>query len=112
MPLDGLWLRAPYLHNGAVPTLRDLLEPSTARPRCFVRGSTVIDAVRVGFASAADPAQCAATAGTGTEGNATDRFLFDTTLPGNGNAGHEGPAYGTELPAADKDALVEYLKTF
>lgn len=110
MPLDGLWLRAPYLHNGSVPTLRDLLDPSTARPRCFVRGNTLIDAARVGFASAADPAQCAAT--TDAEDKAADRFLFDTTLPGNGNRGHEGPAYGTELPAADKDALVEYLKSF
>lgn len=110
MPLDGIWLRAPYLHNGAVPTLRDLLEPSTARPRCFVRGNPLIDGVRVGFASAADPAQCDAR--TGTPGNAADHFLFDTTLPGNGNAGHEGQAYGTALPPADKDALVEYLKTF
>ena len=93
-----------------MPTLRDLLEPSAARPRCFVRGSKLIDAVRLGFASAADRAQCAAT--TGTAGAAADHFLFDTTLPGNGNAGHEGPAYGTALPAADKDALVEYLKTF
>jgi mono/diheme cytochrome c family protein len=110
MPLDGIWLRAPYLHNGSVPTLRDLLEPAFARPTCFVRGGTLIDAVRVGFASAADPAQCAAP--TGRAQTATDHFLFDTTLPGNGNSGHEGPAYGTDLPAADKDALVEYLKTF
>ena len=49
--------------------------------------------------SAADPAQCDASAGT--PGNSDGRFLFDTTLPGNGNAGHEGPAYGTDLPAAD-----------
>jgi hypothetical protein len=39
-------------------------------------------------------------------------FAFDTTLPGNGNAGHEGAAYGTTLPDADKWALLEYLKTF
>jgi hypothetical protein len=32
--------------------------------------------------------------------------------PGNGNRGHEGPAFGTELGAADKAALLEYLKTF
>ena len=75
-----------------------------------MRGGTLIDALRVGFASAADPAQCAAP--TGRAQTATDHFLFDTTLPGNGNSGHEGPAYGTDLPAADKDALVEYLKTF
>ncbi len=44
MPLDGLWLRAPYLHNGSVPTLRDLLESRTARPATFYRGDDVYDA--------------------------------------------------------------------
>jgi hypothetical protein len=39
-------------------------------------------------------------------------FKFDTLIPGNGNAGHEGEPYGTELPPEDKDALLEYLKTF
>jgi hypothetical protein len=45
-------------------------------------------------------------------------FLYNTTddkgrsLPGNGRDGHEGAGYGTELPEADKVALIEYLKTF
>jgi hypothetical protein len=39
-------------------------------------------------------------------------FLFDTTLPGNGNAGHEGEEFGTNLSAEEKDAVVEFLKTF
>ena len=43
LPLDGLWLRAPYLHNGSVPTLADLLEPPEQRPKAFLRGSDVID---------------------------------------------------------------------
>ncbi|ATE62698.1 hypothetical protein CCZ27_14890 [Thauera sinica] len=104
MPLDGIWLRAPYLHNGSVPTLRDLLEPASARPAKFARGNDIYDPARVGFACAlpAGPAQAAA----------AGLFAYDTTLPGNGNAGHEGHVYGTDLPAADKDALVEYLKTF
>jgi hypothetical protein len=38
--------------------------------------------------------------------------LYDTRVAGNGNYGHEGPAYGTDLSPADKDALVEFLKTF
>ena len=100
MPLDGIWLRAPYLHNGSVPNLRDLLEPAARRPSTFYRGNDVYDPMRVGFVS--DRAE---------EGGQR-LFLFDTALPGNGNRGHEGAAYGTELPAADKDALVEYLKTF
>ncbi len=104
MPLDGIWLRAPYLHNGSVPTLRDLLEPAAGRPLTFFRGSDLYDRRRVGFASAAPAAS--------TTPDGERLFLFDTRIPGNGNAGHEGPAYGTELPAADKDALVEYLKSF
>ena len=100
MPLDGIWLRAPYLHNGSVPSLRDLLEPASRRPAVFWRGNDVFDPVRVGFV--ADQA----------EAGGLHFFRFETTRPGNSNAGHEGPAYGTELPEADKAALVEFLKTF
>lgn len=100
MPLDGIWLRAPYLHNGSVPTLRDLLEPAMARPSRFYRGNDVYDTERAGFVT--DVA----------EHGGHHYFAYDTSLPGNSNAGHEGERYGTELPAADKHALVEYLKTF
>jgi hypothetical protein len=95
MPLDGVWLRSPYLHNGSVPTLRDLLEPSEKRPKVFYRGYDVYDRVKAGFAS--DVAH---------EG-ARKYFRYDTSLPGNGNAGH---LYGTRLADEDKDALVEYMK--
>jgi mono/diheme cytochrome c family protein len=100
MPLDGLWLRAPYLHNGSVPTLRHLLEAADKRPLRFYRGNDLLDARNVGFVWDQDAAG--------------DRrfFVFDTTVPGNSNKGHEGEAYGTTLNDADKDALVEYLKTF
>ncbi|MFC3551594.1 hypothetical protein ACFOLC_11300 [Lysobacter cavernae] len=100
MPLDGLWLRAPYLHNGSVPTLRDLLEPAAARPKLFYRGDDVYDTGKVGFVS--DVAV--------RDGVAF--FRYDTAVPGNSNAGHDGAVYGTQLPAADKDALVAFLKTF
>lgn len=100
MPLDGLWLRAPYLHNGSVPTLRDLLEPGASRPKAFYRGYDVYDRDKVGFRS--DVAEEAG----------RKFFRFDTAVPGNSNAGHEGARYGTELPAQEKAALVEYLKTF
>jgi hypothetical protein len=99
-PLDGLWLRAPYLHNGSVPTLRDLLEPKDKRPKTFYRGYDVYDQKKVGFV------------GDVREEKGRKYFLYDTAEPGNSNQGHEGKRYGTELPAADKDALVEYLKTF
>ena len=99
-PLDGIWLRAPYLHNGSVPSLRDLLEPAARRPAVFWRGNDVFDPVKVGFVSNLP------------EAGGKPFFRFDTTQPGNGNGGHEGRAYGTELPADDKAALVEFLKTF
>lgn len=93
--LDGIWLRAPYLHNGAVPTLADLLTPAAERPQSFWRGYDVYDPGRVGFI-----VQGAAAERAGTH--------YDTTLRGNGNQGHE---FGTALPDADKAALLEYLKT-
>jgi mono/diheme cytochrome c family protein len=92
--LEGIWLRGPYLHNGSVPTLRDLLKPVTERPAKFYRGANVLDVANVGFKSDA-----------ATKGN---NFLYDTSLPGYANTGHE---YGIGLPDADKAALLEYLKT-
>lgn len=99
-PLDGLWLRAPYLHNGSVPTLWDLLQPATQRPALFYRGNDLYDPQRLGFV-ADQPVS-----------RGHPLFAYDTRIPGNGNAGHEGAAYGTALPTADKWALIEYLKTF
>src|SRR5262249_37699365 len=55
--LDGIWLRAPYLHNGSVPTLRDLLDPAAERPRKFWRGYDRYDPVKVGFESTSPAAQ-------------------------------------------------------
>jgi len=101
MPLDGVWLRAPYLHNGSVPTLRDLLKPYGDRPKKFYRGNDLYDPKNVGFVSN-EP----------TDANGRTYFLYDTTIPGNGNKGHEGRRYGTELPPEQKEALIEYLKTF
>ena len=93
--LDGIWLRAPYLHNGSVPTLADLLTPPAQRPQTFWRGYDVYDPARVGFV-----VQGAAAERAGTQ--------YDTRLRGNGNQGHD---FGTALPVQDKAALLEYLKT-
>ena len=97
-PLDGIWLRAPYLHNGSVPSLTALLDAAgrSARRR-FWRGCDIYDPVAVGFrATPADDdcpravplrhRRCAATATAAT-------------------------LYGTDLPPDEKAALVEYLKT-
>ena len=83
-----------------MPTLRDLLNRSDKRPDHFYRGYDVYDPVNVGFVS-------------NVAGEKTQKYFpFDTTKPGNGNEGHEGPAYGTELSSDEKDALLEYLKKF
>ncbi|MBN3962573.1 cytochrome c [Nostoc sp. NMS8] len=93
--LDGLWLRAPYLHNGSVPSLQDLLEKPENRPQSFYRGFDVYDQKKVGFIS---------------EGEEAERvgFKYDISVPANSNQGH---LYGTDLPAKEKQALIEYLKT-
>jgi hypothetical protein len=95
VPLEGLWLRAPFLHNGSVPTLTDLLEPVERRPARFRRGYDVYDSDRVGFV----------TAGPEAERFGSD---FDIHRPGNSNAGH---VYGTTLPPDRKRALLEFMKT-
>ncbi len=89
MPLDGIWMRAPYLHNGSVPTLADLLSLPDARPVTFFRGCTDLDVENVGFIC-------------------MDGFEFDTSLAGNGNGGH---LWGTVLPEGEKAALLAYLKS-
>jgi hypothetical protein len=92
--LEGIWLRGPYLHNGSVPTISDLLEPPTRRPGTYLRGGNVLDTHQLGFR-------------TGI-GAPNQPFEFDTRLRGNSNGGHN---YGVDLPAADKQALIEFLKT-
>jgi hypothetical protein len=121
MPLDGVWLRAPYLHNGSVPTLWDLLNPPSLRPKAFYRGYDVYDPKNVGFESrpSAIPTdeqrnlfcyqvEIGATCG-GTPPPQNVKACKGGLCPGNGNGGH---LYGTTLAEADKRALIEYLKTF
>ncbi|SEF07378.1 hypothetical protein SAMN05519104_8348 [Rhizobiales bacterium GAS188] len=100
-PLDGVWLRAPYLHNGSVPTLWDLLHPVAQRHKQFWRGNDLYDTTNMGFVFES------ATAPDGTY-----YFRYDTSEPGNSNSGHEGHGYGTDLSDGDRTALIEYLKTF
>lgn len=97
-PLNGIWATAPYLHNGSVPTLADLLLPASQRPAVFTVGGIVFDPDHVGFKSGPGdgPFEFHVRDGSGA------------VIPGNDNAGHE---YGTQLSAADRAALLEYLKS-
>ncbi len=91
--LTGIWAAGPYLHNGSVANLWELLKPARERLTRFAVGHRDFDPVHVGLDTAAAP------------GRAT--FVVDPAT-GNGNQGHE---YGTTLPDSDRWALIEYLKT-
>jgi len=95
VPIDGIWARAPYLHNGAIPNLWTLLQPEAGRPATFYRGYDVYDPKNVGFISDGPEAQRAG-------------FKVDTNVAGNGNQGHP---YGINLKDAEKWDLIEFLKT-
>lgn len=99
-PIEGMWASPPFLHNGSVPNIYELLIPAAQRTKQFYVGGD-FDPVRVGV----DPS---AKAG---------RFLMDTTLIGNSNAGHSfetgsGPGIiGRLLTDDERLALVEYIKS-
>lgn len=97
-PLAGAWSTAPYLHNGSVPTLADLLEPAHRRPVLFPVGHREYDPDRVGFVSRFEDVP---------EEQVKAYFVFDTRPAGNRNTGHE---FGATLAPAEKRALLLYLK--
>jgi cytochrome c5 len=101
-PLNGIWATAPYLHNGSVPNLYELLLPVEERSKTFTLGSREFDPVRVGYAMD-QPKQA--------EGYTP--FTFDTSLKGNWNKGHEflTTQDGTPFTEEQRWQLVEYMKT-
>lgn len=95
-PLNGIWATAPYLHNGSVPTLDELLKAPDDRIKTFKIGAWEFDPDNVGFKSSGD-------------------FTFDTALSGNSNQGHD---YTQTLPqgqkcftATERRQLIAYLKS-
>jgi len=101
-PLDGIWARAPYLHNGSVPTLWHLLAGTTEqepRPTTFVRGNPEYDQALGGF----EWREVKAPTWRNT-------FIFDTRLPGNSNKGHDkdGQVVSNET---DRKKLIAFLLT-
>lgn len=92
-PLNGIWATAPYLHNGSVPNLDELLKPASKRVKKFKVGSREFDPIKVGFVD---------------DGS----FGFDAAQTGNKNVGHEGYApNGSEYTEAERKQLIEYMKT-
>ena len=104
-PLDGVWATSPFLHNGSVPTLYDLLTPAAERPSTFWTGSREFDPEKVGYISVEQKGL----------------FKFDATIPGNLNTGHQFVGDGTpkpgqgiigrEMSPRERLALIEFLKT-
>jgi mono/diheme cytochrome c family protein len=103
--LTGIWFKAPYLHNGSVPTLWQLLNPEL-RPKKFLMGGHAIDMVDVGIKG---------------ELNALGEYvypssytpwsqpaMFDTSESGKSNLGHE--KMFEKLNSNEKRSVLEYLK--
>ena len=99
-PAEGMWASPPYLHNGSVPNLYELLSPAKERSKTFFIGRD-FDPVKVGVDTS----------------GASGKFLFDTSLFGNSNIGHSfengsGPGViGPLLTEEERWALIEYVKS-
>ena len=111
-PLEGVWATPPFLHNGSIPNIYELLSPAYERSRTFFVGRREFDPVKIGYV---------------TEGLSKPGFIFDTRLPGNANTGHEFRAgyvpfdeqhpeltqfgvIGPELTPDERWEIIEYLK--
>ena len=99
-PLHGVWATPPFLHNGSVPTIYDLLSPLRARPKTFYSGNREYDPEKLGYV-ADDP---------------TGAFKHDTTIKGNWNTGHlftdvQMPGrIGELLSEQERMDVIEYIK--
>jgi hypothetical protein len=108
-PLNGVWATAPFLHNGSVRSMEELLGPADQRAERFTLGSTALDTATLGFLESE------------TDANSFD---FDVTAPGNDNRGHEfddrydstlpftaqGGMVGRALSPREIAALIEFMK--
>lgn len=103
-PLAGIWATPPFLHNGSVPTIYDMMTPAERRPRTFQTGSHEYDPKKLGLAEV------------------SGYWTYDTSLPGNSNRGHEfkqgyektdhptNGHIGKLLSEDEKFAIIEHLK--
>ncbi len=119
-PLNGVWATGPFLHNGSVPTLDDLLGPADKRPVQVVLGKPEFDTEKVGVMQ---PSSVRVPEGSNYDKRG--RFVLDTRLPGNSNRGHEfsdaydkslkyapqGGVIGEALDETERRQLIAFLKT-
>ncbi len=118
-PLEGVWATPPFLHNGSVPSLYEMLLPPEKRTKSFFVGRRDFDTRHVGYAIEPD-----------AEGE-DDGFWLDTSITGNHNTGHAFAAdaatwqkhladpknnplphgvIGPEFTDEERFAIIEYLK--
>jgi len=99
-PRDGVWATGPFLHNGSVPSIYELLSPAAERSKTFYVGRD-FDPIKLGLDIAGNK----------------EGYFFDTTRIGNSNAGHsfeatKGPGVvGPAFSESERFALIEYLKS-
>jgi len=107
--LEGVWSRFPYLHNGSVPTLKDLLKPASERPKIFsLRRAGELerfDKIQVGLSAPKGERELSRLMREAKQGA---RDIYDTTRIGHSNEGHE---FFTDLDQESQLALLEYLKS-
>ncbi len=96
-PLNGIWASPPFLHNGSVATIYDLLRPAAERAKQFTLGCSDYDPINLGY-------NCTAAAGR----SPTSLSTIDATIEGSLNTGHE---YTSDLSDSDRYDLLEYLKS-
>jgi len=107
-PLDGIWATAPFLHNGSVPSIRQLLD-SSSRARYWqhlakdASDKALYDQRNLGWShkrlSQGKPAD---------NQQSAHKYIYDTDLPGYANTGH---TFGDHLSDDQRSAVIEYLKT-
>lgn len=119
-PLNGVWATAPFLHNGSVPTLMDMLKPAEQRPKFVQLGTTEFDVEQVGIKQTLELDD------NDNPVYINGIFILDTKLPGNLNTGHEfssqwdgSKSYdqqkkgviGPLLTNTERMQIIEFLKT-
>jgi hypothetical protein len=131
-PLNGIWATAPFLHNGAIPTLFDLLSPLEDRPMFVQLGNQAFDADKVGIVQPSSlydeiDKNCEQRGDDSVPEYEDGLFILDTCVMGNLNVGHQfekgyekydksSQAYskgviGPYLEESERYELIEYLKS-
>lgn len=115
-PLAGVWATPPFLHNGSVPNLDQLLSPLSERSTCFYVGHHEFDPKHVGYVLKECQGPAPADASDERAYYDDNGFKFVTSISGNLNTGHEFSNNGKgkfkrSFTCEERMAIIEYLKT-